>query len=141
MDKKDEKIIEMLRENARRPFTDIAEELDVSEATVRKRVQNLEENEIIKKYTINVDTEKIGYNTLTLLGLDVEPDKLLEACEKIAEVEEVKKVYTATGDHMIMSEVWARDNTHLSEILSQKIGEIDGVKNLCPAIILEEIKN
>lgn len=141
MDKKDEKIIEMLRENARKPFTEIAEELDVSEATVRKRVQNLEENEIIKKYTINVDTEKIGYNTLTLLGLDVEPDKLLEACEKIAEVEEVKKVYTATGDHMIMSEVWAKDNTHLSEILSHKIGEIDGVKNLCPAIILEEIKN
>jgi len=141
MDKKDKKIIEMLKRNARRPFTEMAEKLDVSEATVRKRVQKLEEENIIKKYTVHVDTEKLGYNTVTLLGLDVEPDKLLEACEKIAEVEEVKKVYTATGDHMIMSEVWARDNTHLSKILSQKIGEIDGVKNLCPAIILEEIKN
>lgn len=55
-------------------------------------------------------------------------------------MDEVKSVSTCTGDHMIMTEIWARDNSHLGKILSEKIGEIKGVKNLCPAIVLEEIE-
>ncbi len=139
MDKRDKKIVELLKEDARRPYTEIAEKLDISEATVRKRVQNLEKENIIKKYTIEIDPEKLGYETVTLLGLDVDPENLLPASEKLNEIEEVKKVSTCTGDHMIMAEVWAKNNSHLGKILSDKVGEIDGVKNLCPAIILEEV--
>ncbi len=141
MDEKDKKIIEMLEENSRRPFTEIADELGVTEATIRKRVESLEEEGIIKKYTVEVDPEKLGYNNATLLGLDVEPEKLVEASEKISKIEEVKKIYTCTGDHMIMAKIWTEDNSHLGSLMSDEIGEIDGVKNLCPAIILERIES
>ncbi len=140
MDKKDKKIIEMLSENSRRPFTEIAGEIGVSEATIRKRVKKLEDEGVIEGYTVEVDPEKLGYGTVALLGLDVEPEKLLEAGERIADIEEVRSVSTCTGDHMIMTEIWAKNNSQLSKIMSEEIGEIEGVKNLCPAIILEEIK-
>lgn len=141
MDERDKKIIDMLRENSRRPFTEIADEIGVSEATIRKRVERLEDEGVIEGYTVEVNPEELGYGTVALLGLDVEPEKLLEASERIAKIEEVKSVSTCTGDHMIMAEIWAEDNSHLGKIMSEEIGEIEGVKDLCPAIILEEIKN
>lgn len=140
MDKKDRKIVEMLRENSRRPFTEIADELSVTEATIRKRVESMEEEGIIEGYTVEVNPKKLGYETVTLLGLDVDPENLLDAAERMAEIEEVKSVSTCTGDHMIMAEIWTEDNSRLGKLMSEEIGDIPGVKNLCPAIILERVK-
>ncbi|MFB6075878.1 MAG: Lrp/AsnC family transcriptional regulator [Candidatus Aenigmatarchaeota archaeon] len=139
MDEKDKKIIEMLKEDGRRPFTQIAEQIGVTEATVRKRVKKLEDGGVIERYTVDVDPSKLGYKTVTILGLDVEPEKLIPAAEEITNIEEVKDVYTSSGDHMIMAWIWARDNSHLSKIMFDKIGAIEGVKDLCPSIVLEKL--
>lgn len=140
IDEIDKKIISILQQNARTPFTRIAEEVGLSEGAVRKRIDNLEKEGIIKKYIAVVNPKKLGYNNITLLGLDAEPTKLLDIANEIAKIKEAKNVYLSTGDHMIMAEIWAKDGKELSEILAQKIGKIDGVKRLCPAIILEKIK-
>ncbi len=140
MDDKDRKIIEILRENARTPYTEIAKQLGVTEATIRKRISELEKIGVIKKYTVELDPKKMGYKSVTILGLDAEPKYLLEVAKKLAEMEEVQWVATSTGDHMIMCEVWARDGEELLELLTKKIGKIRGVKDLCPAIIMERIK-
>ena len=52
----------------------------------------------------------------------------------------MRKVYLTSGDHMIMTEVWAKDGEDLSDIISNKIGKIEGVTKVCPAIILEKLK-
>jgi Lrp/AsnC family transcriptional regulator for asnA, asnC and gidA len=139
LDEKDKKIIEILEKNARTPYTKIAKELGLSEGAIRKRVDNLEKNGIIKKYVAVVDPKKIGYNSIALLGVDVEPTKLLEVANEISKINEAKNVSISTGDHMIMAEIWARDGRRLSELLT-RIGKIDGIKRLCPAIILEKVK-
>ncbi len=140
MDERDKKIIEMLKENARRPYTDMAKELGVTETTIRKRVAELERSGVIKKYTIEIAPEKIGFKTITILGIDVEPKYLLEVAQKLAEMDEVQWVATSTGDHMIMCEVWAANGEALMKLLSSKIGKIKGITDLCPAIVLEKIK-
>ncbi|MDY6958751.1 MAG: Lrp/AsnC family transcriptional regulator [Halobacteriota archaeon] len=140
MDEKDRKIIEALRENSRTPFTEIAQKLGVSESTIRNRVQALENDGVIKKYTILVDPSKMGYNTVSIVGLDVEPSMFLEAAKSMAEIDKVQYVATSTGDHMIMSEIWTRDGRELSVLISEKIGKIKGVHRICPAIILEKLK-
>ena len=140
MDEKDRKIIEALRENSRTPFTEIAKRLKVSESTIRNRVQALENDGVIKKYTILVDPSKMGYNTVSIVGLDVEPSMFLEAAKSMAEIDKVQYVATSTGDHMIMSEIWTRDGRELSVLISEKIGKIKGVHRICPAIILEKLK-
>ncbi len=140
MDEKDRKIIEILEQDARTPFTEIAKMLGVSEATVRKRIARLEREGVIVRYTIEVDPLKLGYTTVTILGLDVEPEHFLDAARKLAEMDEVRWVATSTGDHMIMAEIWTRDGNALARLISLKIGRIKGVKKICPAIILEKIK-
>ena len=139
IDEIDRKIIEILSNNARTPYTKIAKEVGLSEGAIRKRVAAMEEKGFIKKYVAVIDAKKLGYNSITLLGVDVEPTMLLEVSKKVAEIDEAKHVFISTGDHMIMAEIWAKNGDDLFQILS-KIGKIKGVKRLCPAIILEEIK-
>ena len=139
IDEIDSKILDILSKNARTQYTQIAKEVGLSEGAIRKRIATMENNGIIKKYVAVIEPKKVGYNSITLLGIDVEPTMLLEISKKVAKIKEAKHVYISTGDHMIMAEIWARNGNDLSRILS-KIGKIEGVKRLCPAIILEEIK-
>ncbi len=140
MDEKDLKIIEILEENARTPYTEIASRLGISEGTVRNRIEKLEKEGVIIRYTIEVDPKKMGYHTIVLLGMDAEPKHFLSAAEELSKLDCVKWVYTSTGDHMIMAEIWARDAAELSRIISDKISKIEGVMDLCPAILMEKIK-
>ncbi|MGM0511054.1 MAG: Lrp/AsnC family transcriptional regulator [Thermoplasmatota archaeon] len=138
IDDTDKKILELLEQNSRMHYTEIAEKLDVSEATVRNRVRCMEENDIIKKYTIDINPRDIGYNIVTMLGIDVEPQNLLEAVGKIREVDQVRWAAKSSGDHMIMAELWTENAEELSEIISEKIGKIEGVRDMKPAILLEK---
>jgi len=140
MDDRDREIIRILQENSRTPYTEIAKKLGLTEATIRKRISELEKRGVIKKYTIEVDPAKLGYRTVTILGMDVEPKYLLEAAKKIAEIENVKWVATSTGDHMIMAEIWTEDGEALFELMAKRISKIKGVRDLCPAIIMEKLK-
>ncbi|USG98987.1 Lrp/AsnC family transcriptional regulator [Thermococcus argininiproducens] len=140
LDERDKVIIEMLTKDARMPFTEIAKTLGISETAVRKRVRALEEKGVIRQYTIKVDPQKLGYNLISLTGVDTKPEKLFEVAEKLKAFEFVRELYLSSGDHMIMAEIWARDGEDLADIMSNKIGKIDGVIKVCPSIILERLK-
>ncbi len=138
LDDTDRKILTILEKNSRSHYTDIAERLGVSEATVRNRIHCLEKNDVIKKYTIDFNPREIGFNMVCIIGLDVEPRYLLEAVDEIRDIEEVKWAAKSTGDHMVMAEIWAVDAEKLSRIISEKIGKIEGVTDMRPAILLEK---
>ncbi len=140
MDERDRKIVEILMKNGRATLTEIAKELGISEAAVRKRLKNLEERGIIKGYTAIVDYEKLGYGVLSLTGVDTDPDKFLDVATKLKDYDFVRSLYITSGDHMIMAEIVARDGDELTRIISEVIGKIEGVKRVCPAIVLEKLK-
>lgn len=139
IDDKDRKIIEILLDNGRATFTEMAKKIGVTEAAVRKRVKRLEETGIIKKYTTIVDHKALGYSIVGLVGVDAESDKLLRIAEAISTHDWAKKVWITTGDHMIMVEVWATDNSVFMKVL-EEIGKLEGVTKVCPAIVLETVK-
>ncbi|MEM3622535.1 MAG: Lrp/AsnC family transcriptional regulator [Candidatus Bathyarchaeia archaeon] len=140
LDRIDAKILQMLEEDGRKSFTEIAEKLKINESTVRKRVSAMQREGIIKRFTVEVDPRKLGINTIAIVGLETDPTKLLEVAQKLCEFPEIKCVATSTGDHMIMTEIWTRDGRELTKLISEKIGTIEGVKRICPAIILEKLK-
>jgi len=138
MDKRDEKIIELLMDNSRISFTTIAEELGISETAVRKRMKKLEESGIIKAYTLLVDPFLIGYDGVALVGIDTTPNKLLEVFEKIKHIKEVRYAALSSGDHMIVFEVWCKTKKELKSLLKD-IERIDGITRVCPAILLKHV--
>jgi len=60
-------------DDGRKPFTEIAKELNTSESSVRKRIRKMEEEGVIKGYSVLVNPAKIGYNVIALTGFDTDP--------------------------------------------------------------------
>ena len=132
-------MLRILRENARTPYVKIARELGVTEAAVRKRVRRLEERGVIRKYTVEVDPRKVGFEVTALIGLDTSPERFMATLEQLQSMEEVLELYSASGDHMILVKAWFRNSRELAAFV-RKLESIDGVTRVCPAIILERIK-
>ena len=135
----DEKLLEILRENARLPYVKIAEKLGVSEAAVRKRIKKLEKEGIIRKYTIEVDPRKIGYQIVALIGIDTKPEHYIKALEEIKKMPEIVNLWTSSGDHMILAECWLKNSQQLTEFVG-RLEKVEGTTRICPAVILEKVK-
>lgn len=128
-----------LRENSRMPFMELARRFDVSETAIRKRVRKLEHDGVITKYTIEVDTKRIGYDINALIGVDTKPEDYLDAMEKLKKMKDVKCMCSSSGDHMMLLECWFHDSAELSKFV-RKLKSVDGITKICPAIKRENIK-
>ncbi len=138
MDEKDAKIVSLLMKNARIPKTKIAEELNVTETAIRKRISKLEKSGIILGYKAVINYKTAGLSA-SLTGVDVEPDRLWDVIWKLKDMEEVKSIYLTTGDHMLMLEIVGKSVDELSKI-HERISKLEGVKRICPAVILDVLK-
>ncbi len=109
----------------------------MNESTVRKRVIALKKRGL--KYTIIVDTSKLGYKTDASLGVDVDPSKLLEVGRQLAKLPGLRMVYTASGEHDFQVVVWATDREALAKIVG-RISAIDGVLKVRVSVLVERLK-
>lgn len=128
-----------LRKNSRIPFVKIAKRFGVSETAVRKRVGKLEEEGVIRGYTIDVDPRKIGFQIRSFIGIDTKPENYTSVLERLKGVKGILSMYTTSGDHMICMECWFEDSKKLSEFV-KVLRSIEGVSRICPMIIMEKIK-
>jgi len=135
----DFELIKLLMKNSRTPYVKLGELLGVSETAIRKRVRKLEEEGVIKRYTIEVDPKKLGFKVNALIGLDTVPERFIAVIEELKAMEEVLGLYSASGDHMILLECWFKDSDELARFV-KRLESIRGVSRICPAIILEKLK-
>ncbi len=140
VDEKDKKIIELLLKNSRINYSEISKILGISDTAVRKRIRTLEKNGIIRAYTISVDPHAIGYKCVAIIGIDTSSEKFYDVANKLKDMKEVKCVDMASGENMIVVEIWAEDGEELAKIISEKIGKIDGVKKIKSSVVLQKLK-
>ena len=120
-------------------FVEIAKKLGVSETAVRKKLQKLEELGVIRRYTVEVDPRKLGFNIIALIGLDTAPESYIRVIDVLRKDDRIVKMYSSSGDHMILIEVWFRDSEEMSEFV-KKLNDMEGVTRVCPAILIERLK-
>lgn len=132
-------LIKILENNARESFVDIAKKFGVSETAIRKRIKKLEEMGIIVKYTIQIDPSKLGFKIDVLIGIDTTPEDYISIIEHLKAMDEIKNLYSSTGDHMLLIECWFKDSNELANFI-KKIEKIKGIIRICPAILLEKLK-
>lgn len=140
LDERDKKILEELMRNARVSYTELAKRLGISDVAVIKRVRRLEQQGVIKRYTIEVNPRSLGYRVVSYTGIDVEPEHLLDVAEVLKKKPYVRRLSITSGDHDLMAVIWARDSDELRRI-HEEISRLPGVKRVCPAIVLEELKD
>jgi len=139
IDDKDKAILALLAKNARATITSIASVIKVSDVATKKRLQKLENNKVVLGYRVIVNPRELGYEAVALIGINAEPGKVVEIADILSSRQDTTFVAITSGDHEIMVEVWAKNT---KELLS-KIKEIEGlsgVKELCPAIIVNVVK-
>lgn len=135
----DKKLIKLLMENSRIPFTKLAEELGVTEAAVRKRIKTLEKRGVIRKFTIDVDPKALGYKFDVLIGVDTTPETYIKVIDYLKNIDKVIELYTSTGDHMILIRMWFEDTEEMNFFI-RSLEEMQGITRVCPAILLEKLK-
>lgn len=123
----DKRIIEHLQADGRRAFTQIAQDLGVSEAAVRARTNRLVDRGIIQVVGV-ADPGKLGFQQ-ALIGIRCEPGKLLQVAESLAALGEVDYVVVTAGRFDILIEAVAEDNEGLLRFLNDRLQRIDGVRD------------
>jgi Lrp/AsnC family transcriptional regulator for asnA, asnC and gidA len=125
LDALDRKIISLLQQDGRRAYGAIAEEVGLSEAAVRRRVQRLRDSGVMQIVAIT-DPLQLGYGREALIGIRVQGDVRLVA-DKVAAIKEANYVVMTAGSFDIIAEVIAEDDNDLVHLLNDSIRSIPGV--------------
>jgi len=125
LDAPDRKIISLLQQDGRRSYGAIAEEVGLSEAAVRRRVQRLRDSGTMQIVAIT-DPLQLGYGREALIGIRVHGDVRLVA-DKVAAIDEANYVVMTAGSFDIIAEVIAEDDNDLVHLLNDSIRSIPGV--------------
>jgi len=135
----DKRIIEHLQRDGRRPFTQIAADLEVSEATVRSRTNRLVENGILQIVGVT-DPLKLGFQQQAMIGVRCEAAQLMEAAAAISEFPEVDYLVVTAGAYDLLVEVVCEDNEALLGFLAQKLRQVAGVRETETFVYLRMVK-
>ena len=139
IDKLDKKILGILSQNARIPFKDVAPECGVSRAAIHQRVQKMIDDGVITGSGYHVNPRSIGYNTCTYVGLTLEKGSMYhQVVSELDQIPEVVESHFTTGRYTMMIKLYARDNSHLMELINGRIQEIKGVTATETLISLDE---
>lgn len=141
MDQLDYKILEILKENGRETASTISKKVHLSVSAVLDRIKKLEENQVIRYYTIIVNEKAIGNAMTAMMEVSLEHPKFRNGfIEAICRHPNVIACYYLTGDFDFLLKICSSSAEHMEEIY-QEIQGIPGVWNTRTHFILKEIKN
>lgn len=139
MDEVDLGILALLQRDGRKPLTEIAEHLGVSEGTVRNRLARLIENQVIHIVGL-VDPYQLGFDAPAMIGVTVQPTLLDAAAAEIATFPEVSYLIMVSGEYDLMVEVMCRDREHLASFLNDRLRRVPGIVRTQTFLILRTFK-
>ncbi len=135
----DKRIIEHLQTDGRRPYTQIATDLGVSEAAVRARTNRLIERGILQVVGVT-DPLKLGFHQMAMIGIRCESDRLMSVAEALAAMPEVDYVVITAGTYDLLIETVCEDNEGLLRFLAERLRVIEGVRETETFVYLRLVK-
>src|SRR3954470_19089288 len=139
MDEIDRQIVALLRQDARRSFQSIGLRVSLSAPAVKRRVDRLEAEGVIRGYTARVDPARFGWSTHALVALYCEGRMAAAEVRDAVETHpEVEAAYTVAGEASAIVHVRARDTAHLEETL-ERIRDRPGVTRTQTQIVLSTL--
>jgi Lrp/AsnC family transcriptional regulator for asnA, asnC and gidA len=139
LDHIDRKILEILQDNAKTPYAQIASQLGISEATVHLRIKKLSSIGVIKRFQAIVDPEKVGRKVTAIIGVVASPQKYSQVLKELEKMPEIVEIFDVAGEYSTLLKVRAKSKEDLARILDD-IGKIDGVESTKTMYVLRVIK-
>lgn len=139
MDDTDRKIVALLRENARRSFKDIGGKVGLSAPAVKRRVDRLEQEGVIRGYTAVIDPHAFGWHAEAFVDLYCEGGMSGDAIKRVVEPEpRVASAHTVAGEASAMLHVMAEDTKDL-ELALERIRDTVGISRTVTEVVLSTL--
>ena len=132
-------LLDELTEDSSRSWKELAQELNISDTAIRKRVKKLREDGIIKRFTIEIDQRKLGYELTSFIGFDTQAELYVDILEEIKTWKEVRSIFQTSLDHDFLMECWFKNNDDLTAFIG-RLERLRGVTMVCPATVIQRLK-
>lgn len=140
MDETDYEILEILKEDGRCSYSDIAAQVHLSRVAVRERINNMKSCGIIHGFTVVIDSKAYQKFASVYMDIEVEPSKLDIVAHQLVALKEIAIVSQHTGITGLHVHAYIDDVNHLSKYLEENINSLDGVKSVKSYILIRQYK-
>lgn len=141
IDETDKKILELLTINGRMSYVDIGKELGLSRVSIRERVNQLIEKGVIEKFSVVINSEKVGKGVSAFFEVDCEPASLVRVAETLANNPSVASCYQMTGPSTLHMHVLVEDFAKLEKFINEELYSLDGISRVESHILLRRFKS
>jgi Lrp/AsnC family transcriptional regulator for asnA, asnC and gidA len=139
IDSLDRKILDLIQEDARASFAQIAKKVGVSEGTIHLRVKRMVNSGTIKGFYALLAPEKVGRGLTAFVELKADPSKYREALNRIQGLRDVYEIHDVTGEFYAILKVRTVSKEGLARVIDA-IGDIEGVTSTQTTVVLRTIK-
>lgn len=138
VDETDRRILQLLVKDARLSTREISRRIGMSPGAISERIARLEREGVITGYRAEVSAAALGHGLLAIVGIRSSHPRLTETIDRLVKIPEVETVYVVTGEFDLLIHVRLRDNRHLSEVLFERIWNIEGFQHSETMICLQQ---
>ena len=139
LDELDRRIIAVLQENARLTNAEVAQQVGSSEPTVRRRVERLLREDVIKIVAV-AEPFPLGFHVVAILGLQIDHRHLGEIERALSAMPEVRFAGVTLGSYDVVAEAWFHNNEELLAFLHGRLGEIAGIQRVESLQVVKMVK-
>jgi len=132
----DQKLLMLLRRDARTSITDLARSLDVSRSTVQNRLARLEKAGIIRGYSVELGGEYLANQVEAHVSIKVIQKLTARTNMALEDISQVVQLFSVSGEYDLIAIVQAQSLEELSKVLDD-IGNLEGVERTNSAVVLE----
>lgn len=142
-DKTDLAILRILLQDARRTLQEIGAEVGLSPTSCWSRIKRLQDEGVIKRYTVEVDPASLGYQDTVIVQLTLEShteDTLYAFGQVLATIPEILEAYLVSGDYDYYIRIAVRDTRDYERLLREKLYKIPGIRHSKSHFVLRVLK-
>jgi Lrp/AsnC family leucine-responsive transcriptional regulator len=141
MDEIDKKILELLSHHGRMSYVDIGKELSLSRVSIRERVHQLIDRGVIEKFSVVINSEKVGKHVSAFFEVDCEPAFLVRVAETLVNNHVVASCYQMTGPSTLHMHVLVDDFSSLEQFINEELYSLEGITRVESHILLRRFKS
>jgi Lrp/AsnC family transcriptional regulator for asnA, asnC and gidA len=137
----DRNIIAILKADARTSYRNIAENIGKTEATVRRRVNHMIKEKLIKKFTIVLDEKSMDNPTKATIKIQPDLNKIKAIIDDLLKIDEITDIWRLSGDCGLFVRVEIPSIEYLDPLIEERISAIPGVQIKETCFVTKEIKS
>jgi Lrp/AsnC family transcriptional regulator, regulator for asnA, asnC and gidA len=140
VDEIDFTILSYLQEDGKKSYTEIAKSLNVSEGTVRTRINRMLKDNVFE-FIIHMNPNKIGLNVQVIIGISTKLGYQESIARELNRFSEVRFVGAFSGQHDLIMQAYFKNNDDLVHFVNKELAKIEGIISADVNIELKQYKD